>query len=838
MNGRRYRSFVDFVLRVERVDASSTSARQGHVPVRVEASDLYEQVWEGHGEVCIDASMRTGGKKWQSRDGKALLPAGPVLEAFHASVQAAEASGLLLRVCLDVQDPALADVAWERALVPHSPGGPPLLAGPPTLARYRGVLLVRRVAGAFVRPDGPHPEDLTGTLLLGSALKVRGELVCPDGRREKIKPLEGADVDASVVAHPVATGTPRTVRALEYPLTTSALCSALRAPVWCFAFQGHGLRDGLVLAGPDGISPEFLGAGDLAEALTRAGAAVTLLLACETAAPGHGSMDANLAESLVRAGVPYVIAMRTPIKNIDANRMAGDFFDEFARSGSVDLAVIRIREMAADGEWLPSVYVAAEAPRHFPLRARDLSERELQGLAAYHVPLDWRPGEVRPLVGDAHPARIDVLWGLDRGPLRGVLVAPEPDADIMLARLLRHVEEYVLWDGQDYVLKDELPTRRWFPVRHDWEDPPEDPYSLMHLLKDHRELAWYLEEGPGAPNAGSPGYGRRVGLVLPYELTGGVREPEEVAAFSRRFAVAFPGAALIVCVKGLPSGADRLSRLVGDLARAWPTLAWLSRTVPGRLPPGAAAWAGGTSWHGDGAFTRGDWRAASTALLARAAALPRHDFEQLLVRAARDEDLAIRAAALVVASSRYAELDVLCNAWARDEWPPDPGRLGLREHGDAIVCGLLRGCREPAEAAAVLRNWERFVSDEVAGAAGHLATTGPGACAAADLAYLAGCRTAADVTAALRAGIGAELSLRSLLDPPSDRLPLPLRSPVVWALLARSPLSRETAGLLRTWTPALRRVLGFASDRESDPEVREALEPLHRILHPCIPPPH
>ena len=36
-------------------------------------------------------------------------------------------------------------------------------------------------------------------------------------------------------------------------------------------------------------------------------------------------------------------------------------------------------------------------------------------LRAWHLPPDWVPGNPRPAPGDAHPARLDVLWCLDRG---------------------------------------------------------------------------------------------------------------------------------------------------------------------------------------------------------------------------------------------------------------------------------------------------------------------------------------------------------------------------------------------------------------------------------------
>lgn len=838
MDGRLYRPIADFVLRLERTVLPSPDVKPGHFPVVVEATDLEGRVWrsDGRQQVCTDQGRRGTGAKWPVRDGKSLLPEGPVRDAFHDSVARAEASGLLLRVCLEVTDPGLADVPWEEAVVPERPDGTPVRRpGPGTLARYRGILPVRRVAGQPARTNDPHPDDLTGALVLGSALQVQGELVCPDGRKETIKPLDGADADASVVGDPVETRTRHTVRPLEYPLTAPALRSALRAPAWCFAFQGHGLRDGLVLAGPDGVSPEFLGAGELAEALTGAGVAVVLLLACETAAPGGGSVDPSLAEALARSGVPYVVAMRTPVKNMHAHRMARDFFDELAESGSVDRAVIRIREQAVADEWLPSVYVAAGAPRHLPIPPEPLSSGQLTGLAAYHVPVDWRPDEPRPLVGDAHPARIDVLWGLDRGPLRGVLVDPAPDADARLAALLTHVDEYVLREEQEWVLKDVLPTRRWFVVRPDWTDPPGDATHLAHSLTDHRRLEWYLEQGPGAPGADEAGYGRRVGLVLPYEPASG-RGWDDVAAFSRRLTLAFPGAALIVRVHGRLAGDDltHTSRLVRDLALTRPSVAWLSRTVPGRLPPNVPADpAGAGARHG-----AAGWREAAEILLAQARSLPRQEFERVLARAARHDDTAFRAAALVVASARHAELDVVCDAWERDTWPPHPGRLGLREHGDAIVPGLLRG--RPAEAAAVLRNWGRLVPDEVARAAGHLMTvsapkTKADARDAADLAYLRDCDTPGRATAALRCGIGRELPLRALVAAPADQPAFPPRHPVVWALLARSPLTRDAVGLLREWPPALRRVLGFDTDRETDPEVREHLEPLQRILHPQIP---
>ena len=101
-----------------------------------------------------------------------------------------------------------------------------------------------------------------------------------------------------------------------------ALHDALQKADWhVFHFLGHGLFDrtagsgALAFAGDDGLA-ELHTAEELSRLLGDLDALrLVVLNACEGAQGGDSQMDAGIAQQLVRAGVPAVVAMQAPIRD-------------------------------------------------------------------------------------------------------------------------------------------------------------------------------------------------------------------------------------------------------------------------------------------------------------------------------------------------------------------------------------------------------------------------------------------------------------------------------------------------------------------------------------------
>lgn len=145
----------------------------------------------------------------------------------------------------------------------------------------------------------------------------------------------------------------RAGRALEIDILESASLNAIREhveglPVHVFHYIGHGARlddgsGGLVLTGPDG-RPSIRRAEEIAAVL---GPVPSLRLAVLNSC--HGSLGdaddpfAGAASSLVKAGIPAVIAMRRSISDVAAIAFAAELYDALVDGARIEAAVAAAR---------------------------------------------------------------------------------------------------------------------------------------------------------------------------------------------------------------------------------------------------------------------------------------------------------------------------------------------------------------------------------------------------------------------------------------------------------------------------------------------------------------
>lgn len=487
-------------------------------------------------------------------------------------------------------------------------------------------------------------------------------------------------------------------------------------------------------------------------------------------------------------------------------------------------------------------------------------------LRAWHLPPDWRRGDSRPAPGDAYPARLDVLWSLDRGPLRGVL-ADSPGID--LADVLQSVEFHVLRDWTS----EEAPTdpgrpggppRLWctIPDTGAAEQPPATPAALSHLVTPLPGLLTELAARPA---------GSGLGLVVRCD-DGGPRfaAPAIAVSYAAGLARSWPQAAVVFHVTAeFPARAMRVAAEIGQ---------WLSRHDPGlratvvtRVLPGAGDAPSADllttkqaildrilmssnpvarSSEVDDFVTRIDALAEHGTPLAQLAEAFREvrDLDDrsgeyiaaLRAHASRGAD-PTRYASLAAAAARDDDLAAWLSAAAEVGRPPVPGVLpaGLmsQESLDSVVLTLLRRAEVPAAAQDAAVRWRLLISSRAQQAADYLGSPSrarltPDARAAADREFLLSCPDLHSAQAALRAGIGRALMLRDLC--PDDR-----PSPAAWVMLTHRPLDQTMIPLIADWPLDLRRVLGFTAGGEErverSAETLERLTSAYLLLRPVFP---
>ncbi|NDU72058.1 CHAT domain-containing protein [Actinomadura sp. DSM 109109] len=492
------------------------------------------------------------------RDLSAVLLAPAVRELLERERRA---SGRTLRLRLDIpadeRHAGLRSVPWEWSVLGE--WNDAAFDGVPVeLARHSGVRLVREVAA----PEPPAPvRDLHGPVVLASAYGVGGALDA--WRFDPLTVAAYSDVAGVVDELRRTVLKPLVVRPGQRRagVGDADLRGALAGEAAAFYFTGHHGPGGLVLAGPgrDGDRcPVWLAADDLADLLLESGAQVAVLMACHTAAVPDKDLPVEehlaFAESLAAAGVPWVVSAQGEITSGASLRFAPAFFRNLAYGAAVDEAAREgCREMG-DQAGLIVVHSSrsqadpvVRAPRRIPwgrahvVASRTAGDRTRHGRDPRRV--------VNP----------DVLWGLDRRPVRGILAAGDGAFD--LTARLDLVEEVVRQGLHDADCRD-LPRRGWFGI--DGLDAPAAGIDALHALVRDRE-GWRACREHDAAGAG-------LGFVVTWPSDDG--DPETVVEHLAAVHALLPASATIVQVSA-PAGEDvrRSLALAGRLRHPFDVLA-------------------------------------------------------------------------------------------------------------------------------------------------------------------------------------------------------------------------------------------------------------------------
>lgn len=267
--------------------------------------------------------------------------AGPVLELWRGSPTHGEQFRLWLRL---EDDPLLASVPWELM---DDPAKGPLGVTIPILRTLE-------------MPAVPQLRPVDGTLRILTVLSSPAD-------------VERIDVKQEWEVLEQALGDRVELRSVEPRL--DRLDEKLRESEWhILHFVGHGLVDdgggALVLVKADG-SAQNVGRDQLGVFLPQSSLRLIVLNVCDGARPGGWDMFSGVAQTLLRNGVPAVIAMRQIISDKAAIAFAQSFYQALASERPLGTALLEARKRLYrdfQTEWgVPVLYLGSVEDRILPL---------------------------------------------------------------------------------------------------------------------------------------------------------------------------------------------------------------------------------------------------------------------------------------------------------------------------------------------------------------------------------------------------------------------------------------------------------------------------------------
>jgi hypothetical protein len=265
----------------------------------------------------------------------------------------ARAHGGKVRVLLNLDGPRVSRIPWEFATDPQSDD-----------------FLALRVSVARA-PD-------VGRSVAPAPVQLPLRVLCVQSSPEDLDPLD-AEAERARIAEAFARVGSDKVQLTWMPGDRwHDLAATLRAHPWhVLHFVGHGGYDRdvghgfVVLTGDDGRSMR-LSALDLGRAVAQnESLRLVVLNACDSAIGGSAADDfASTAETVLKEGVPAVLAMQYEISDRTAAEFSAAFYAAIAAASPVDEAVTLARNAIKDGrdtlEWAtPVLFLASEETRIF-----------------------------------------------------------------------------------------------------------------------------------------------------------------------------------------------------------------------------------------------------------------------------------------------------------------------------------------------------------------------------------------------------------------------------------------------------------------------------------------
>lgn len=271
----------------------------------------------------IEGSLK-GGDKLKPADLEAIgyslsqvLFAGAVRQLYDSA-----ANGSAVQLSLCVTDPGLKGIPWEFLVWPDLNAAP-----------HRSRSICRLVTAT---PSRPLP-----SLSLDDGVRIM-LVVSQPSDQPTVEWIETKKTMETLIA---ATTPPVGTNAMQFELCEASDTGSVRAAVQTFDphvvhFIGHGAPDALVFTKHRTNASHLLSAAQVHNVLSSKSTRLVVLSACDTANVGSDIKPlVPIAERMVQAGVPAVVANQMPISLRSIHSFCGSLYSELLKSGNIDWAV-------------------------------------------------------------------------------------------------------------------------------------------------------------------------------------------------------------------------------------------------------------------------------------------------------------------------------------------------------------------------------------------------------------------------------------------------------------------------------------------------------------------
>ena len=311
--------------------------------------------------------------------------AGPIAEKYKESLKKIDAGGgdrRRLRIKLRIEAPELAQLPWEYLYNSRDSEWVGLQFRTPII---RSLGLDRENGDSTV--DGPL--NVLG-MIANPAGYVRDGLGNPLDTAKERRLIESALKPLQVAGKVNLRWVPG--ETVEQLIKIMSVC-----PWHVFHFIGHGgaggandgegnPQEGFIVLADETGGPKEVPASELKDYLQGPyGRPRLVVLNCCDGAREGGRSFTSPAATLVRSGVPSVVAMQFPISELAASRFAASFYEQIAENAPIEDAITRTRLMIKDKsiEWgSPVLYTHARGGRLFAgITGRDSASATLSGSA-------------------------------------------------------------------------------------------------------------------------------------------------------------------------------------------------------------------------------------------------------------------------------------------------------------------------------------------------------------------------------------------------------------------------------------------------------------------------
>jgi hypothetical protein len=351
--------------------------------VRVSGSPVGEQSETLAEDVTVPADLRSRVRRLEKRAlsrgemislgddlGNAIFP--PRARSFYYGSMAKLAEGQALRLQLELETYALADLPWEYCYFPD-PNTPEAERGAEGfLVLNKRVSLVRyQVLAQSLASLQPVKAD---------SLRLVAIFSNPEGTPPLDVQLEQTNIEKALKE------VPGVGAEFHQQVTRETLLEVLTKRAHVFHFSGHGTFEGevggvygaegngyILLTGADGQEDKF-SAQKLALNLSNTGVRLAMLGACETGKLDQVNAWTGVAPALTRAGLPAVIGMKFKVKDANAIAFTKRFYQALANHQTIDeavaagrLAIDALSNDEQERDWgTPVLYLRAQEGVLFP----------------------------------------------------------------------------------------------------------------------------------------------------------------------------------------------------------------------------------------------------------------------------------------------------------------------------------------------------------------------------------------------------------------------------------------------------------------------------------------